>query len=319
MEKITKISEFKKGENITIRGDIVVSEKIASNGNKYKSLKVEDTSNIAYANIFDNDKNFSLITKEKFYGEIECVVESVKEATNKYNTFNILSIKECERNDVDNIVNIPELKEYLAKAIHDMKHPGYRQLLFNLFKREDIKGKFFEAPGSEKAGYSFRGGLLARVVRLIKLSKAIKNVYDDINFNLDDTNTKLNEDLLITASIFTEIGRINQLEFTSDKRIEKTDVGNLFDTEHISSKILFEELQKVGGLLDEEEKLLLEHISASTLGQVPSATPEAFAYSLLSLLDKKLSNLEYLKRTSGKVDFAELFGRVMCLKQVEEI
>lgn len=318
MEKrIGKISEFKKGERILIKGNVVMSEKQSSTGSLYKSLKVEDSSNIAYANVFDNSPIFAQITKEKFYAEIECLVTANKNSTSKYNTFEVVSINECERNDIDNIVDVAKLKEYLALTLRDMQNQGYRQLLYNLFKREDVKQRFFESPVSENAGYSFKGGLLVRVVRLIKLSKAIKKVYDEIDFNLDNTNTKLNEDLLITASVFLQIGKIHELRFTKDNNIEKTEIANLLDTEHLSSKILNEELEKVGDLLSTEEKVLLEHIVATTLGNVNKiSTKEAFAFSLYSLLDKKLSELEYLERTSGKVDFADFFGRTFCLKQL---
>lgn len=327
MEKVIKISELKKGEKVNLNGDVTVNEKIAKNGGKYKSLKIEDTSGVAYAVIFDNDKLFFKIQKKSFYAGITACVNSVKDSTSKYNTLTLLDIKEIERNDVDNIVNIESLKTFLSETIKNIKNPGFKELLYNLFKREDINPKFFEVPASEKTGYSFRGGLLVRVVRLIKLSKAIKKVYDEMNFNLDGINTKLNEELLITASILSEVGRVKQYVITSDKKIEKTNEGKLFDMEHISNKIICEELQKIEGLLGEEEKLLLEHVTASVLGGVfPSSTvstvprtKEAFAFSLISFLDRKLADIEFLERDFGKVDFAELFGKVICLQQIEEV
>ncbi|EOU1989624.1 hypothetical protein C4D27_12815 [Clostridium perfringens] len=321
-----KISKLEKGDFAIIKGDIYINNYRVSkvNGKRYKSISVEDSSGKIYATIMDDEKLYTGLVPGHIYGEVYLRVKSIPDSKNKYYSVFVEKIEEkTERDDTFGVVNEIELKNRFRQILNSIKHPGFRELLINVFKREDVKSKFFEAPASEKAGYSFKSGLLARTIRLTILCKAIANIYKAMNFNIDDTNTNLNEEALVTASILLEVGKINIYSMNNNGSISKTDVGEMFDTKYLTNKILIEEFSKTTKLID-ADKMLLEHMIASTFRKIASSenvdsfvlpkTKEAYVLGLMSYMDRKLADVEFLERTNGYADFVEFFGKKICLK-----
>lgn len=320
--KKCKIGGFVRGERIVLKGFATITSKVSTKDNsEYFSLKVEDNTGIAYSIINANSNAFQQISKipNDSFVEIECIVDGVEGMGGKsYNTFQTFSIKKIERDDLFGIVDIEFLAGKLREQICSIKKKEYKLLVFNFFKREDIKDKFFSVPSSQNAGYSFKGGLLASTVRLVSLVESTVSLVNNLSINKDNSNIQLDLDLLKTVAIISQIGKIDTFEI-KDGNIIKTFKGKLLNDSCLSYSILVEEISKLNYLTEEEKSILL-HTASSSKGIFKSSmtsprTKEAYVFAVLSYLDRKIADFEYLNRCQGESGFVELFGKVLYLNE----
>jgi len=164
--------------------------------------------------------------------------------------------------------------------------------------------------------------LATHVVRLIRLAKAVAGVYSGCDQYLDGRHSKFNVDLLKTACILHDVGKVNT--FTKNGyNVEKTDEGKLFEDSYLSMKIVLEEMGKVN--LPEYQKMILEHVIGSAKGQqrfgalhIPRSR-EAMAFHFIDALDVQMANFEHLDRDADVTDmFSMLFEKQVFLGLYEE-
>ena len=99
--------------------------------------------------------------------------------------------------------------EHLAREVFD---PGYRALLDDLLGDEGFRTEFRRAPCSRTGHHAYLGGLIEHTVAVATLAR-----------ELCDLHRRLNSDLLLTAAIVHDIGRVR--EFSYGAEIGLTDRG----------------------------------------------------------------------------------------------
>jgi 3'-5' exoribonuclease len=164
--------------------------------------------------------------------------------------------------------------EHLAREVFD---PGYRALLDELLGDAGFRTEFRRAPCSRAGHHAYLGGLIEHTVAVATLAR-----------ELCDLHRRLNSDLLLTASIVHDIGRVR--EFSYGAEIGLTTEGSLLGHLALGQQMLVERFSALGSLLDEERRLQLLHCvlchhGAASAPRGRFATPEALALYRLNALD----------------------------------
>ncbi|WCK57659.1 metal-dependent phosphohydrolase (plasmid) [Aneurinibacillus sp. Ricciae_BoGa-3] len=313
-----KVQDLKDGETAIIVGEFAKQVKNASNGD-YDFVRISDGTAMATQRVWRNLPISPVIAEIENGDYVQAEVVATRNG--EFINVDIKSIGKVER-PTETYVDIEGLKQELREVLKEMKDKELHALLISLFNRDDIKEGFFKAPATQMSGYSFEGGLLAKTVRLIRLTKAVAHTLAAWNHNIDNFVSKLNVDFLVTASILVNIGKIHAFKFNGHK-IEKTQEGELFEDSYLTMKIVLQELDKSS--LPEEQKMMLEHVVGSAKGRqnfgalfIPRSR-EAVAFHLIESLDVQMSNFEYLDRHAGaEQSFMKLFEKTMFLGIFDE-
>jgi 3'-5' exoribonuclease len=166
--------------------------------------------------------------------------------------------------------------EHLSREVYD---PGFRGLLETLLADDGFRADFRRAPCTRGGHHAYLGGLLEHTVAVATLAR-----------ELCELHRRLNSDLLLTAAIVHDIGRVR--EFTYGAEIGLTEEGRLLGHMAIGQQMLLER----GGALDDERRLALLHCVLTHHG--PSAAPggrfasaEALALYRVNALDASVKGV----------------------------
>jgi len=137
------------------------------------------------------------------------------------------------------------------------------------------------APAAMRIHHCFRSGLLEHILSICNLSAALVAHYP-----------RLNLDWLIAGAILHDLGKIETLELTG-VRFAYTTRGQLIEHITLGLEILEKHLVRFPGF-PIELKTILQHLLVSHHGDLDKGAlrlpmlPEAFALSLLDLMDARL-------------------------------
>ena len=147
--------------------------------------------------------------------------------------------------------------EHLASEVFD---PGYKALLDSLLADAEIRAAFRRTPCTRNGHHAYLGGLLEHTVAVATLAR-----------ELCDLHRRLNSDLLLTAAIVHDLGRIR--EFTYGAEIGLTEEGRLLGHLTLGQQLLSERFERLGSSsgLDESRRLALLHCVLAHHG--PSGVP----------------------------------------------
>ena len=165
--------------------------------------------------------------------------------------------------------------EHLAREVFD---PGYRALLDELLGDEGFRTGFRRAPCSRAGHHAYLGGLIEHTVAVATLAR-----------ELCDLHRRLNSDLLLTAAIVHDIGRVR--EFSYGAEIGLTAEGRLLGHLALGQQMLAERFAALDGSpLDEPRRLQLLHCVLCHHGAAGApggrfASAEALALYRLNALD----------------------------------
>jgi 3'-5' exoribonuclease len=174
--------------------------------------------------------------------------------------------------------------EHLSREVYD---PGYRALLESLLADTELRQAFRRTPCTRNGHHAYLGGLLEHTVAVATLAK-----------ELSDLHRRLNSDLLLTAAIVHDLGRIR--EFTYGAEIRLSDEGRMLGHLALGQQMLTERFAELdagtgrasgpGATLDQDKRLALLHCvlchhgpSAAPGGRF--ASPEALALYRVNALD----------------------------------
>jgi len=190
---------------------------------------------------------------------------------------------------------INERKNEINEFVGKINNIILKTITINLLKRFSLA--FFYYPAASKMHHNYLGGLAKHTLGMLKMSKSLKELYPDINY-----------DLLISGIILHDIMKIK--EYKTPLEPEFTKQGHLLG--HIPlvvAEIAKEALKN--GFEDSEEVLLLQHMMISHHGQLAfgsSRKPaflEAFVLHMLDNMNSKLTAItDALKRTN-ELTFSE--------------
>jgi 3'-5' exoribonuclease len=163
--------------------------------------------------------------------------------------------------------------EHLAGEVHDR---GFAQLLAGLLSDAGLRAAWRRAPCTRAGHHAYLGGLLEHTVAVATLA-----------LELCQLHPRLNSDLLLTAAITHDLGRMR--EFTYGAELGLTDEGRLLGHLVIGERLISERTRA----LDESRRLALLHCvlchhgaSAAPAGRF--ALPEALALYRLNALDSSV-------------------------------
>ena len=180
--------------------------------------------------------------------------------------------------------DMEELDGFLEHLAHEVYDPGYRALLDSILADAELRDAFRRTPCTRNGHHAYLGGLLEHTVAVATLTR-----------ELCDLHRRLNSDLLLTAAIVHDLGRMR--EFTYGAEIGLSEQGRLLGHLALGQQMLVERFALVareggtsGAALDEHRKLSLLHCVLSHHGAANApggrfASPEASALYRVNALD----------------------------------
>jgi 3'-5' exoribonuclease len=284
----TYINEIK--ENDQVDSLFLVKEKssgITKTGNAYLKLKLVDHSGEIEGRIWTSVETFADSFEKDDFVHIIGKAVSFQEHLQ-------LNITQIERIGEEEIFfsdffpmaekDIDEMFHSLIEISQQIKNPHLSQLLLGFWKDESFVKRFKMAPASKWLHHNYLGGLLEHTFSLVQL--VLKNVSHYIGLNLD---------LLLTASILHDLGKVDELSY--HRSFDYSDEGRLLG--HIILGLERVE-DKIRQLPDFPKDLstLLKHLLLSHHGQYIWGSPkrpmtlEAVMLHYLDDMDAKMNGIQ---------------------------
>ena len=208
------------------KGKLELKQEVTVEGDDYLKCTLKS---------FDSNDYYMNIFKENCYQSDRKLYEKALSLKGKYVIVEYMSLSNFTMNDPIEIsetddaglnINIKGYKDDLRTQMKNIKTKVYKDLLKDIFSRNDVSTKFFDAPASERGGYSYKGGLLHKTVNLLNMIDSLSEyLLENIDFNIE---------LLKVLAITNSIGKLNAYEFI-DGVIEKTSLGRHFSDKELSA------------------------------------------------------------------------------------
>lgn len=276
---------------------------IASNGKPFLTLMLQDQSGDIEAKLWDAKPNdeitYSAQTIVKVTGDIHHY-----RGRNQLKLRNIRPVEPTETMKPEDFLEtapLPkrEMSEIVTQYIFEMNNPNIQRITRYLLKK--YGPEFFDYPAATKNHHEFVSGLAYHVVTMLKLAKAIAELYPS-----------LDKDLLYAGVILHDLGKVKEL--SGPISTAYTVEGNLLG--HIS--IMVTEISKAAEELeiDGEEVLILQHLILSHHGKAEWGSPkppmikEAEILHYIDNLDAKMNMMD---RALERVKPGEYTERVFAL------
>lgn len=319
-----KIKELKTNKGVqTVLANLTVTESMTKSATPKPYLKMEfEDGDKAIIMVWDTDPKYG---EYKALGDsslVEAQIEYVKTNSAGYDEFKLHGLTKKDRPSLVDCVEIDLLKNELRNIIVNMKSEPLKEVAFTVCQDKALLESLFNAPATEKSAYSFKGGLLAHIVRVSKTAIALGEVYNAWNFNKGGFNETLDTDLLIVCALLHDIGKVKAYTINGET-VEKTFEGELLEDSYISAKILRDVLDKCK--LSEEQKVLIEHAVTSSKGTLSFGalntprTKEANVFHCLERIDSMMGNFEYMQRVSLGNEFQKLHEKQYCLVDFDDM
>ena len=180
--------------------------------------------------------------------------------------------------------NVDEMYAELIRLIGTVKQPYLRRLLESFFVEDKDFAKRFKFHSAAKAvHHGFVGGLLEHTLSVANNCNYFASVY-----------SILNRDLLVTAGIFHDIGKLEELSTFPEN--DYTDEGQLLGHIMIGTEMLGERIRSIEGfpkgLANELKHCILAHHGELEYGSPKKpALVEALALSFADNLDAKMESV----------------------------
>ena len=284
----TYVNEIK--DNDQVDSLFLVKEKssgITKTGNAYLKLKLVDHSGEIEGRIWTSVETFADSFGKDDFVHIMGKAVSFQEHLQ-------LNITQIERIGEEEILcsdffptaekDIDEMFHSLIEISQQIKNPHLSQLLQLFWEDESFIKRFKMAPASKWLHHNYLGGLLEHTFSLVQL--VLKNVSHYIGLNLD---------LLLTASILHDLGKVDELSYR--RSFDYSDEGRLLG--HIILGLERVE-DKIRQLPDFPKDLstLLKHLLLSHHGQYIWGSPkrpmtlEAVMLHYLDDMDAKMNGIQ---------------------------
>ncbi len=210
---------------------------------------------------------------ETFRGELQVRIESVRpvpeDETDRANYL--------PRSAKDSA----ELERRLAEVTASLINPFLQDLVTELFKDGDFRTRFFTSPGAKSLHHAYIGGLAEHTCEVMELCLRVADVFP-----------QLDRDLLLAAAILHDIGKIEELTWTT--AFDYSDPGLLIGHIVLGEQRVLQEIAKYPDF-PEELKLRLSHMLLSHHGvkeygsPIEPMTAEAIALHHAEDLDAKVN------------------------------
>ena len=283
------IAQLTEGERIN---EIYLCRKkqsaLTKAGKPYESLMLQDKTGTLDAKIWDpgslgiddfDELDYIAVTGDvtSFQGAYQLNIKRLRKAQQgEYLPEDYLP---CSDKDVD------LMYEELLGFIQSVRAPYLRQLLESFFVQEEGFAKNFKFHSAAKSvHHGFVGGLLEHTLGVTKNCDYFAQAYP-----------MLDRDLLITAAIFHDIGKLSEL--SAFPRNDYTDEGQLLGHIMIGAQMVSDRIRTIAGFPETKARELL-HCILSHHGELEFGSPkkpalmEVLALSFTDNVDAKLETMK---------------------------
>jgi 3'-5' exoribonuclease len=289
----TYINEIK--ENDQVDSLFLVKEKssgITKTGNAYLKLKLVDRSGEMEGRVWTLVENLAeSFGKDDFVSIVGKAVSFQERLQLNINRIERVREEEILFSDFFPVTgkDVDEMFRSLLEISRRVKNPHLNQLLQLFWEDESFTKLFKMAPASKWLHHNYLGGLLEHTLSLAQLVLINASHYDGLNL-----------DLLLTASILHDLGKVDELSY--HRSFDYSDEGRLLG--HIVLGVERVE-EKIRQLPDFPKDLstLLKHFLLSHHGQYIWGSPkrpmtlEAVMLHFLDDMDAKINGIQqFIKR-----------------------
>jgi 3'-5' exoribonuclease len=280
MDLVEAVANLKPGREVEGVYACVRKDRLtARTGSPYLALELRDRSGSLPARVF-RDADF--LAGQFDRGDLVRVTGRVERFRDELQ-LDVLTIRKAEPGDADPAAFLPvayrdldELDgffEHLAREVHDR---DYGRLLDAFVTDADFRAEFRRAPCSRAGHHAYLGGLLEHTVGVATLAHELCLVHPG-----------LNPDLLLTASLLHDVGKIREFELSAE--IALSDEGRLVGHVVIGERMVSERIARLGGFVDAKAFALshcvLAHHGADALPGRRYGSVEAVALQRLNAVD----------------------------------
>lgn len=300
-----KLLDHKVGEPVDLFLFIKQSNKgVTQQGSPFMSLVLQDKSGDLEAKLWDTGEE-----QERLYAAASIV--RVGGEVHEYRGKNQLRIKSIRPAKADEGITMSDLVPSAEKSKEDlmaelmefffeMKNPQIQRITRHLIKKH--QEAFMMYPAATRNHHDYVSGLLDHVVSMLKLSKAVADLYPT-----------LNKDLLYSGVILHDIGKV--IELSGPVAAHYTVEGNLLG--HIS--IMVTEISKAADELEVtgEEVMLLQHMVLSHHGKEEWGSPKRPMLpeaEMLHYIDNIDAKMNMLNRAMSKTEPGTFSERIFPLE-----
>lgn len=265
-------------------------------GTEYYLVTLQDKTGILEGNIWDVNSPGIKEFDKKDYVEVSGFIKEYKGK----NQITINSLSVADKNKVDPANYIPctdkdvdEMYDELLGFIKTIKAPYMKKLLEMYFvDNENFRKQFIYHSAAKSVHHGFVGGLLEHTLSVTKTCDYISKQYD-----------YLDRDLLLTAAIFHDIGKLAELSPYPEN--DYTDEGQLLGHIVMGYNLLSNSMRQIEDFPEPKKNELLHCILAHH-GEYEYGSPkkpsiaEAIALNYADDLDAKLQTMkEVMSKVKG--------------------
>lgn len=196
--------------NASVKGVFCVSSKkegVTRAGKPYLALRLLDRSGEIEGRVWDNAEVVGGLFDKGNYVQ-------VLGRGSEYNgevQLNISMLEKVDESSVDlskfipsSSISLDEYWEELKSIISSVKRKVLRDILNYLFQQADFVDLYISAPAAKNMHHAYLRGLLEHSVGVARLADSVCVLYQS-----------LDRDLLVTAALCHDIGKVDELSFTS--------------------------------------------------------------------------------------------------------
>lgn len=289
------INELREGDSLTgpylCKVKNVLKTKM---GKSYYSLLLQDKTGTLDAKVWELSngiENFDAMDYIYLQGQVTSFQGSLQ--------LNISRIRRCQEGEYDprdympvSKKDIPLMYEELVSLIGSIKNPHFRKLTESFFVEDKEFKKLFKNHSAAKSvHHGFIGGLLEHTLGVAKMCDYMAGAYP-----------VLNRDLLLTAALFHDIGKMKELsEFPAN---DYTDDGQLLGHIYMGAEMIGQRIGTIPGF-PEKAASELKHCILAHHGELEYGSPkkpalaEAVALNFADNADAKIQTMTELLDGAG--------------------
>ena len=301
------IKDYKEGDRLS---DIYLCKHkqsaVTKNGKPYDNVILQDKTGTIDAKIWDPNnagiEDFDSMDYIEVYGDVTSFQGALQ--------VNVKRVRKCREGEYDpadylpvSKFGIPEMTEDLLKFIDSIKNPYLHGVLEAFFVKDPEFLKAFQQSSAAKTvHHGFVGGLLQHTLAVTKLCDYYCTQYPI-----------LNRDLLLTAAICHDIGKIKELSLFPLN--DYTEDGQFLGHIVIGTEMVGEKIRQIDGfpllLANELKHCILSHHGELEFGSPKKpAIVEAVALSYADNTDAKMETFTEIMENStekGWLGYNRLF------------
>ncbi len=258
-------------------------------GKPYDNVILQDKTGTLDAKIWDTGSvgieefdamDYVAVTGDitSFQGNLQCSIKRARKVSEgEYDPADYLPVSKKD---------IEEMYKELMALIQSVKNPYLGKLLHMFFDNEEFAKRFKFHSAAKSVHHGFVGGLLEHSLSVAKNCDFFAGNYP-----------VLNRDLLITAAIFHDVGKLKELSVFPEN--DYTDAGQLLGHIVIGSEWISDAIKKIDGfpvvLANELKHCILSHHGELEFGSPKKpALIEAVALSFADNIDAKMETFTEL-------------------------